>query len=282
MPTGKGGLEEYAKIKVWLKRTVVAGIFIPFLILIIWWGGIVFLGLVCLISAVALFEFYQGIKKKGQKPFLIEGISLGMFVPVSIYIWGDRALPPVLILIIFCVFMRQFLKFETKDAFTNIALTMGGIFYICLLFSYALILRGETLGARLVITVFFVTWLGDTGAYLIGRRWGQHKLCVRLSPYKSMEGFIGAVLISCVAMFISRLWLAFPLFHTLALGLMIGMVGQIGDLFESMLKREMGIKDFGRILPGHGGVLDRFDSLLFTVPLFYHYVKYLITLGNFS
>lgn len=137
MPTGKGGLEEYAKIKVWLKRTVVACIFIPFLILIIWWGGIVFLGLVCLISAVALFEFYQGIKKKGQKPFLIEGISLGMFVPVSIYIWGDRALPPVLILIIFCVFMRQFLKFETKDAFTNIALTMGGIFYICLLFSYA-------------------------------------------------------------------------------------------------------------------------------------------------
>lgn len=282
MPTGKGDLEEYAKIKVWLKRTVVACIFIPFLVLIIWWGGIVFLGLVCLISAVALFEFYQGIKKKGQKPFSIEGISLGMFVPVSIYIWGDRALPPVLILIIFCVFMRQFLKFETKDAFTNIALTMGGIFYICLLFSYALILRGETLGARLVITVFFVTWLGDTGAYLIGRRWGQHKLCVRLSPYKSMEGFIGAVLISCVAMFISRLWLTFPLFHTLALGVMIGMVGQIGDLFESMLKREMGIKDFGRILPGHGGVLDRFDSLLFTVPLFYHYVKYLITLGNFS
>ncbi len=231
---------------------------------------------------MALFEFYQGIKKKGQKPFLIEGISLGMFVPVSIYIWGDRALPPVLILIIFCVFMRQFLKFETKDAFTNIALTMGGIFYICLLFSYALILRGETSGARLVITVFFVTWLGDTGAYLIGKRWGQHKLCVRLSPYKSMEGFIGAVLISCVAMLISRLWLTFPLFHTLALGVMIGMVGQIGDLFESMLKREMGIKDFGRILPGHGGVLDRFDSLLFTVPLFYHYVKYLITPGNFS
>jgi len=262
---------------VWLKRTVVACIFIPLLILIIWWGGIAFLGLVCLISAVALFEFYQGIKKKGQEPFLIEGISLGMLVPVSIYIWGDKTLPSVFILIIFCLFMRQFLKFEIKNAFTNVALTLGGILYICFLFSYVLILRGETSGTRLVITVFFATWLGDSGAYLIGRRWGRHKLWVRLSPYKSMEGFIGAVLISCMAMFISRLWLSFSLFHTLALGIMIGTFGQIGDLFESMLKRELGIKDFGRILPGHGGILDRFDSLFFTVPLFYHYVKYLIT-----
>ncbi|MFQ5834818.1 MAG: phosphatidate cytidylyltransferase [bacterium] len=266
----------------WLKRTIVAGIFIPPLIFIIWWGGIVLLGLVCLISAVALFEFYQGIKKKGQEPFLIEGISLGVLVPVSVYIWGEKNLSPVLILIIFYLFTRQFLKFEIKDAFTNVALTLGGIFYVCFLFSYVLILRGETSGARLVITVFFATWLGDTGAYLIGKRWGQHKLWVRLSPYKSVEGFIGAVVASCIAMFISRLWLSFSLFHTLALGTMIGTFGQIGDLFESMLKRELGLKDFGRILPGHGGILDRFDSLFFTVPLFYHYVKYLITLGNFS
>lgn len=264
----------------WLKRTIVASIFIPPLILIIWWGGIALLALVCLISAVALFEFYQGIKKKGQEPFLVEGIFLGMLVPVSIYIGGEKNLPPVLILIILFLFMRQFLKFEIKDAFTNIALTLGGIFYIFFLFSYVLILRGETSGTRLVITVFFATWLGDTGAYLIGQRWGQHKLWVRLSPHKSVEGFIGAVLASCMAMLISRLWLSFSLFHSLALGIMIGTFGQIGDLFESMLKRELGLKDFGRILPGHGGILDRFDSLLFTVPLFYLYVKYLITLGN--
>jgi phosphatidate cytidylyltransferase len=265
---------------VWLKRTIVAGIFIPFLILLISWGGIALLGLICLISVVALFEFYQGIKKKGQEPFLIEGIALGVLVPVSIYIWGGKNLPPVLVLIILCLFIRQFLKFEIKDAFTNVALTLGGIFYICFLFSYVLVLRGETLGPRLVITVFFATWLGDTGAYLIGRSWGRHKLWVRLSPYKSIEGFIGAVAASCIAMFISRLWLSFPLFHTLALGIMIGTFGQIGDLFESMLKRELGIKDFSRILPGHGGILDRFDSLFFTIPLFYHYVKYLTPLGN--
>ncbi|MFQ6066359.1 MAG: phosphatidate cytidylyltransferase [bacterium] len=274
-------MEEYAKIKVWLKRTIVACIFIPLFIFIIWRGGIAFLGLVCLISAVALFEFYRGIKKKGQEPFMIEGIGLGALVPVSIYIWGEKTLPPILVLIILGLFIRQFFKFEIKDAFTNVALTLGGIFYICFLFSYVLVLRGETLGSRLVMSVFFATWLGDTGAYLIGRSWGRHKLWVPLSAHKSIEGFIGAVAASSIAMFISRLWLSFPLFHTLALGIMIGTAGQIGDLFESMLKRELGLKDFGRVLPGHGGVLDRFDSLFFTAPLFYHYVKYLIVPGKY-
>ncbi len=266
----------------WLKRTIVACIFIPPLIYIIWLGGIALAGLVCLISVVALWEFYQAIKKGGQEPFLIEGVSLGLLIPISIYIWGEKNLPPVLIFIIFCLFMRQFLKFEIKDAFTNVALTLGGVLYICFLFSYVLILRDETSGARLVITVFFATWLGDSGAYLIGKLWGRHKLWVRLSPHKSIEGFSGAVIASCIAMCISRLWLSFSLFHTLALGIMIGIFGQIGDLFESMLKREFGVKDFGRILPGHGGILDRFDSLFFTVPLFYHYIKYLITLETFS
>ena len=137
-----------------------------------------------------------------------------------------------------------------------------------------MILRNiPSVGGKLVITIFFVTWMGDTGAYFIGKRWGKHKLFPQISSHKSREGLVGAILLSGVAMFISRTWLPLSLIHTLVLGGLIGTMGQIGDFSESMLKRELGIKDFGKILPGHGGILDRFDSLLFTVPLFYYYVK---------
>ena len=120
--------------------------------------------------------------------------------------------------------------------------------------------------------------MGDTGAYFVGRFWGKHKFLPVYSAHKSREGLEGAILLSLVAMLISWLWFSLPFSHTIILGFLIGGAGQIGDFFESMLKRGLGIKDFSEILPGHGGVLDRFDSLLFTVPLFYYYIKWLIVL----
>jgi len=181
---------------------------------------------------------------------------------------GEQILFPLLTLIVFYIFFRQFFKFKVKDAFINISLTIGGIFYISFLFSYVLLLRNLSLiGAKLVITVFFVTWMSDSGAYFIGKVYGKHKLFVQ---------FRGAILAAVVAIFISRIWLTFPFVHTLIIGICIGIMAQMGDFFESMLKREVGIKDFGRILPGHGGILDRFDSLFFTIPLFYYYIRLII------
>jgi len=260
-----------------LERTIVAAIFIPLLILLMLWGGIGFLVFVCLVIFLALFEFYQGMERGGKHPFLIDGTICGILVPLFLYIWGEETLFPLLTLIVFYIFFRQFFKFKVEGAFVNISLTVGGIFYISFLFSYILLLRDLPLiGVKLVITVFFVTWMSDSGAYFIGRAYGRHKFLVFISPYKSIEGFGGAILIAVVSIFISRIWLVFPFVHTLALGICMGIMAQMGDLFESMLKREVGIKDFGRLLPGHGGILDRFDSLLFTIPLFYYYVKLFI------
>lgn len=257
-----------------LRRILVAGGFIPLLIFLILWSKVVFLLLVGIIIGVSLLEFYQGMKKEAGNIFWREGILLGLLIPIGVYFGGEEAIPILLVSIILFLCLRQFLQLRIRQAFINFSLTLGGILYISFLFSYIVPLRDIfSLGARLVITIFFATWMGDTGAYLIGRKWGKHKLFPRVSPHKSWEGFIGAILASCVAMFISRIWLFFPLVHTLILGVLIGVMGQMGDFFESMLKREVGIKDFGKILPGHGGVLDRFDSLLFTVPLFYYYIK---------
>ncbi len=259
-----------------LKRTLVAVGFIPVLISLILWSKAAFFILVCLIIGVSLFEFYQRMRKEGENIFLTEGILLGLLIPVGVYLRGEGVLPILLVFIILFLCLRQSIHLKIRQAFVNVSLTLGGVLYISFLFSYIISLRDiSSLGARLVVTIFFATWMGDAGAYLIGEKWGRHKLFPRVSPHKSWEGFIGALLVSCVAMFISRMWLFLPLVHTLILGVLIGVMGQMGDFFESMLKREVGIKDFGKILPGHGGVLDRFDSLLFTVPVFYYYVKFM-------
>jgi len=260
-----------------LKRVLVAAIFVPVLVLFICWGGIPFLCLTSAIIGVALAEFYRGMDSTGTKLLSREGVGLGILLPVSVYLWGGEILPLVLVGVVLFISLRQFFKFRIEASSTSIFLTLGGVLYISFLLSHVVMLRAiPGSGMRAVITLFFVTWMGDSGAYFIGILGGKHKLFPRISPKKSIEGFMGGVLVSCLAIFISQSWLSLPFLHSVILGVLIGVTGQLGDFFASMLKREMKRKDFGFILPGHGGVLDRFDSLLFTTPVFYYYLKYLI------
>jgi len=131
-------------------------------------------------------------------------------------------------------------------------------------------------GAWLVLYVFVVTWSADAGAYFIGMRFGKRPLAPRLSPKKTVEGAVGGVLASTVTSLLMGTWLGLPWIHCLIIGPVLGALGEIGDLAESALKRDLGIKDFGGILPGHGGVLDRFDSLLFTAPVAYYYLVFVV------
>jgi len=260
------------------KRIIIAVIFIPILIFLILKGGFFFLGLVCAIIAVGLIEFYHGVQQNKFHVPLRE-IILGLCIPVSVYFQGETILPFVVTVVIFIIFFWELFKLQTSQTQVNIALSLGGILYVSYLFSYIVILRKIPLvGDKLVITVLFATWMGDTGAYAVGKIWGKHRMLSTYSPHKSVEGFLGAVSFSLVAMLVSRLWFSFSLIHTLVLGIFMGFGGEMGDFFESMLKRGLRIKDFGKILPGHGGILDRFDSLFFTVPIFFYYLKYFVRL----
>ena len=126
-----------------------------------------------------------------------------------------------------------------------------------------------------MLFVAVCVWMTDTGAYLVGRKWGKHKLAPALSPNKTVEGSLGGLALALLTGALFGLWIHLPLRDGLAVGLIAGVMGQVGDLFESALKREIGIKDFGGIMPGHGGALDRFDSLLFVTPLAFCYLHFL-------
>ena len=152
--------------------------------------------------------------------------------------------------------------------------TIFGIFYISWFMSFLIKIRHLNQGAGLLVTVFGITKAGDIGAYLLGSRFGRHALISRISPNKTREGFFGGILFSLLAALGGKFFMpdTFSYLHILALGLFLGVLGQLGDLSESLMKRDCAVKDSGNIFPGLGGALDCVDSLLFTAPVFYFWV----------
>ena len=126
----------------------------------------------------------------------------------------------------------------------------------------------------MVFYLVAVSWLTDTGAFFVGRRLGARKLAPRISPNKTLEGTAGGIIVACVIGIPLGIWMEVPLRDAAFLALLGSLAGQIGDLAKSAMKRDAGIKDFGGLFPGHGGVLDRFDSILFNAPLFYFYLRF--------
>ena len=152
--------------------------------------------------------------------------------------------------------------------------TLLALTYIGILMGHAILLRELPNGGSLVLLLLAVTWAGESAAYFVGSAVGRHKLAPVVSPNKTREGAVAQVVASVVAMLVLRTWLAPEWSAALAVvgGIVLGSVGQIGDLAESVIKRSLNTKDTGGLIPGHGGVLDRLDSLLFNVPAFYYFV----------
>jgi phosphatidate cytidylyltransferase len=178
-----------------------------------------------------------------------------------------------------CLFLWELFRAE-KKAIENIATTFLGIFYLALpmglLLSVAVSSAGEYSPWQ-VLFFFFFMWASDTGAYFSGRAFGKHKLLERLSPKKTIEGFLGgmitAMLVGYAASFVFDFGAVWAWVLT---GGVLAITGTAADLFESMLKRQAGIKDSGKILPGHGGILDRFDSTFVSIPVYYLLLSYLL------
>ena len=240
--------------------------------------------LVAVFITLGLNEFFTLIDSKQLGVHKKLGIILGLALALGTYF--DYKMPPdwffiFIPAICLLIFIIQFTKRDNR-AVLSISAILFGLLYVAWFLSFmirirAMPLAGETSQRLLIAYLILVTKSGDIGAYFIGSKLGRHSLIPRISPKKTVEGALGGLIFSVLVSLICRAFLPlFSLRHLLILGLSLGVLAQIGDLSESLIKRDCGVKDSGRTLPGLGGVLDTIDSLLFTAPVFYFYVKALI------
>jgi phosphatidate cytidylyltransferase len=263
-----------------MKRIVTSAVILALVTLVIFFfPNWVFTLLASLMIGAALNEYFNLAQKKHIVVYKYFGISVGMLIPVIIYfqkgLEGYFALEPFFI-VIAClfIFVLQFTRRECSQALVSIAVTLFGLLYIAWLFSFFVKLKFMPQGALLVSFIILVTKMGDVGAYFVGSSIGRHSLIPRISPNKTMEGTIGGLVFSVASAVASKLYLpSFPMGHLVVLGFLLGVLAQVGDLAESLLKRDCDVKDAGAMLSGFGGVFDLIDSLLFTTPIFYFYVE---------
>lgn len=239
-----------------------------------------FILLVVFLTAAGLYEFFSLVEKKGIYLYKYFGTAVGLIIPLSIAFKFELTKGWELLFIIsllVTIFLLQFTRRQNQGAVEGVSVTLFGIFYIAWLFSFLIKIRYLPSGVSLCAAVLLITKSGDIGAYLIGTKFGRHALIARISPKKSVEGAIGGLLFSVSLALVSRVFMPqFSWLQLALLGLCLGVLGQLGDLSESLIKRDCQIKDSSRLLPGMGGALDAIDSLLFTVPAFYFYMSVVI------
>ena len=228
-----------------------------------------------------LYEFFYMIKKKGIPIYSYVGIFIGILIPASIYSRFELTRNWELLFIVLAfllILLLQFARRDNTNAIVGISTTMFGVFYVSWLLSFLIkikFLMPGIEGVKLLAFILIVTKCGDIGALLVGSRFGKHPLLPRISPNKSMEGAIGSFSFSVIVAVLCRNFLPvdFPIWKVALMGACFGGIGQLGDLSESLMKRDCGVKDSGKLLPGMGGVLDVIDSLLFSAPAFYLYMS---------
>ena len=278
------------------QRVAVAAVGIPLTVGLVYLGGWPLAALLVVIAVLGTLEFFRMAEQRQARPLPIVGAgTAAAFVLVA---GADPEAGPIHFGIVLTLAMLAVATLAIwrrgveGQPLLSISTTLTGAVYAGALISFGLFLRhlpgneGAWHATALVFAPVLLTWTSDTFAYFVGRQWGRHKLIPRVCPGKTIQGAIGAVVGSVIvgaayAGVLDNFDSYRPtLLEAAFLGLAISVVAQVGDLAESLLKRDTGVKDSGTLLPGHGGALDRFDSLLFTLPLAYFFFRYGVGVGG--
>ncbi|MFC1501543.1 phosphatidate cytidylyltransferase [Elusimicrobiota bacterium] len=266
-----------------LPRLITAIIGIPLILLSVFWGGIPFFVLMLGVVFLATREYFILVEAKYVSQPLM-GVILGTLLFVFLFLGGteigaltkNQGTVAFLSLILIPVFIVEILKKNHQQSLERIAITFLGIFFIPWTLGHLVLIRNlRPNGVEYVFFLFVVVWILDTGAYFIGKRFGRYKLASNISPKKTIEGGIGGVVTGVVASILFCLFFLkddIGIGEAAILGLIISVVSQASDLAESLIKRDVGVKDSADLLPGHGGMLDRFDSYFFAAPVLYYYL----------
>lgn len=275
----------------WYRRTtfqrVVAGaVFIPAFVIVTRIGGYAFLGFVDLVIIFGMLEFYGMMRNKGIQPYRSIGVLCGVTLSTYMFFQSGLYANFFLTFVVIALMGLELARKDSRLAVYHVSTTVFGVIYVAFLASHMTLLRElpnvvglpYRTGASFVFLAFAVTWASDTGAFAVGSLIGRTPLLPRVSKKKTWEGALGGVVFAGLAGWVASVTFApyLDAVRGVGVGMLASFVGLLGDLFESMLKRDAEVKDSSRTIPGHGGVLDRFDSLLFTVPLIYYFLKFVI------
>jgi len=247
-------------------------------------GGWYFFSALMIILCLSMREMHMMGEQLGYNKFDVVSYIASAAVLFDFYLYSGKNL--YVIIVIFITYLLIYATFRNKEKqLQEITFRCFVTFYLSLFLGSLLLVReypfaaGYETGGKIIASVFLSTWILDTFAYFAGKMFGKHKLFPVISPKKTVEGGIGG-LVGAVGMIVAAKYIFFqqlPMIHAVLIGLIIGTLGQIGDVVESFFKRTTGVKDASSILPGHGGVLDRFDSLIFISPFIYWYVTFFLT-----
>ncbi|MBN1367657.1 MAG: phosphatidate cytidylyltransferase [Dehalococcoidales bacterium] len=257
-------------------RLIISFILIPIVIAIVWFGEPWFPILVAGWGTIALWEFYQILRTNKVPALTYFGIIWAILFMLSPYCTFNYTLPVLLTSMVIFPLVYMVFRKNKEQAFTGWVWTVGGILFLGWLLSHWVALRGPLDGRNWVFLGLLVTFTSDSAAYLIGRKWGKHYLAPAISPKKTWEGAYagigGAVIVSLLFLIPTPLQLPFNWWQAIILGILVSVFGQLGDLAKSLFKRNMGVKDSSNMIPGHGGFLDRIDSIAFAGVVVYYYV----------
>jgi phosphatidate cytidylyltransferase len=263
------------------QRLLTAAIGLPLLLLFIVAAGPgLFAGMICLLAAVGLYEFFAMALPRERRGAALLAAGLGTLLAAAILFCPDpRAGQGGLVAAVLALAVIYLVRHGDLEAVgRDLALSVFGLLYVPLLLSHAGLLRQFEQGREWVLLVLLVVMASDSLAFFVGVNLGRHRLYAAISPKKSIEGAVGGLAGGILGAAVAKIWLL-PQLHwpdVLWLGLGVGAFSQVGDLVESMLKRSCGVKDSGTLFPGHGGLLDRLDSLLFAFPATYYYALWMV------
>ncbi len=266
-------------------RVVSAVILVLIIVILLWWGEIPFTVGIALIAFGGLWEFYSTFSRHGYKPAMLLSMAVGSAFPVIAFFLRDsQDLAPLAltlalyapVLFAWCIFRKG-----TRSPTTDISVSLLGVVMVGFCLAHFVLMLGLDKGIPWTVpfTVIVLVWVCDAVAYLAGSALGRHKIAPRISPGKSWEGFIAATAAVFIAAYVlyltvNREWLSLGV--AMELAAIVCVFAPLGDLSESTVKRELGIKDMSSLIPGHGGIMDRFDSMFFTAAISYYFLRYFI------